>query len=461
MDHHFVSAPVPPNVPHYGTGDARPYSKKVAAICWSIIVICVAVVAVANWRASKTPARIEAAADVQLLMTSRTLVGAFHHRANENAVASNMAAGALANVAQNASPKQDLLLVSVRGELEGPKAAENALDECAKHIVDPSDRADLKTLRTIYSLGPERLNPDERSALIAHDGWFARLALSFGRPDTDPLRARVLHEAKRAAIAGYGFEALVVLGILAGIGLLITATVLRATGRLHLCYGRAPSKTTAFLEAFALYLAGYISIGLIARLIGHGSLILGPALSLAWIIFAMLWPLFRGVSWQQLRGGLGWYRGQGIVREAAAGVIGYLAGLPIIALSAVLAYVLSARTHTPMNHPLMFSDTRGAWAIIQLYLLASVFAPLVEETMFRGALFNHLRQWQDWFLSAVFSSIIFAALHPQGWAAIPVLGSIGFVLASIREWRGTFVSSVAAHALNNGMVTTLLVLTLQ
>ena len=461
MDSHSIPPQVPLGyeVPRQRAPNA--YSVAIAAACWAVIAACVMTVAILNWRASKTPARIEATEDVQLLITSRTLVGAFHRRGQAGPMAATMVAQAVANLAQTATPKQQLLLVSVVGELEGAKAAEAALDRCAKLLSDPPDRADLWALRTIYTQGPIRLSPQQQSALIEHERWFGRLALSFGQPDNDPIRARVLRESTRAAVAGYGFEALVALGVLAGLALLITAIILRATRRLHLCYGPAAFRTTAFIEAFALYLAGYIAIGFLARKIGRGSMVLGPALSLAWVVLAMLWPLFRGVSWQSLCGGLGWYRGQGIAREAAAGVVGYLSGLPIIALSAVVAYALSTRTHTPMSHPLIFSNTHGAWAVIELYLLAAVFAPLVEETMFRGALFNHLRQWRGWFISAIVSSFIFAALHPQGWAAIPVLGSIGFVLASVREWRGSFVANVTAHALNNAVVTTLIVLALQ
>jgi membrane protease YdiL (CAAX protease family) len=64
-------------------------------------------------------------------------------------------------------------------------------------------------------------------------------------------------------------------------------------------------------------------------------------------------------------------------------------------------------------------------------------------------------------ISGLISSLIFAAVHPQGWTAIPVLGAIGFVLASIREWRGTFIASATAHALNNAVVTTFVILALQ
>jgi len=55
-------------------------------------------------------------------------------------------------------------------------------------------------------------------------------------------------------------------------------------------------------------------------------------------------------------------------------------------------------------------------------------------------------------------SILFAAIHPQGWTAIPVLGAIGFVLAMIRIQRNSLVASMTAHALNNGMMLTVLIL---
>ena len=56
-------------------------------------------------------------------------------------------------------------------------------------------------------------------------------------------------------------------------------------------------------------------------------------------------------------------------------------------------------------------------------------------------------------------SFIFAAIHPQGALGIPVLmaPAIGFTAA--REWRGSLVPSMTVHALNNGLVLLLLILT--
>ena len=459
MDTHLFPPPAPPG--DYPAPTTRPYSVAIATAAWAIILACVGCVAYLSWRSAQRPARIEATQDVQLLMTSRVIVGMFHHQPKGNAAAATMSAQAIEKLASTAGPKQQLLLVSVIGELEGRQAAQAALEKSANRLNDARDRSDIPTLRTIYSHGPSSVSAEQRTALVAHEGWFGKLALSFGVPDNDPQRAAVLHTATRAAIAGTAFEAVVGLGVLAGLALLITAIVLVATGRLHRCYGPASFQTTAFLESFALYLPGFLIIEVLAQRFLRGPMIVGAILTLPWILFAALWPRLRGVSWEGLKGGLGWYSGQGVLREAASGVVGYMAGLPVIAMGALLAYVLASRTKTDMSHPIVFSDLRSAWGIVQIYLLASVFAPLVEETMFRGALFNHLRQWHGWLVSAGVSSLLFAAVHPQGWAAIPAIGSIGLVLAGIREWRGTFIASVTAHALNNAVVTTLMSLTLQ
>jgi membrane protease YdiL (CAAX protease family) len=48
--------------------------------------------------------------------------------------------------------------------------------------------------------------------------------------------------------------------------------------------------------------------------------------------------------------------------------------------------------------------------------------------------------------------VIFAGIHPQGLAGIPVLTAMGMVLAGIRLWRNSLVASMAAHALHNGVL---------
>ena len=102
----------------------------------------------------------------------------------------------------------------------------------------------------------------------------------------------------------------------------------------------------------------------------------------------------------------------------------------------------------------------GIYAVVNalIFVLAAIWAPLMEETMFRGALFNHLRGRQGWLVSSLIVGVLFALVHPQGWTAIPVLGSIGAVLASVREWRGSLIGPMTAHALNNATAITVVLL---
>jgi membrane protease YdiL (CAAX protease family) len=120
-----------------------------------------------------------------------------------------------------------------------------------------------------------------------------------------------------------------------------------------------------------------------------------------------------------------------------------------------------------MAHPLVeqFASS-SVQDLIPMLLLACVMAPIMEETMFRGLLYRHLRDaTRGWKLaglvfSALVVNVIFAAIHPQGVFAIPTLASLacGFVLA--REWRGTLIPCIIAHGVNNTlMLSTLICLT--
>jgi hypothetical protein len=81
--------------------------------------------------------------------------------------------------------------------------------------------------------------------------------------------------------------------------------------------------------------------------------------------------------------------------------------------------------------------------------------------MFRGALFSHLRARVGWWVSAPVVSLIFAAIHPQGWVAIPVLGAIAMVLAGLREWRGSAIAPMVAHGVNNAVAVSVMILMLK
>ena len=89
-------------------------------------------------------------------------------------------------------------------------------------------------------------------------------------------------------------------------------------------------------------------------------------------------------------------------------------------------------------------------------VLACVAAPIVEEIMFRGLLYRYLREaslqrglFSSALISALVSSFLFAVIHPQGLAAVPILMGLAGGFCLVREWRASLLSSMVAHGLNN------------
>ena len=209
----------------------------------------------------------------------------------------------------------------------------------------------------------------------------------------------------------------------------------------------------AYLEGFAIYLLGFILLSLAVARWSTGSL------GAAWWCFAIV-PVALlsiacrpGAVWSDVRAAIGWHRGRGFAREIGAGLFGYVAGMPVLAATFIVTGALASVWGMP-THPI-FEHTGFRSHALTLYLLACVGAPLVEETMFRGVLFHYLRRGHGRFASALLSALLFAAIHPQGIVALPVLTGMALVFAGIREWRGSLIASMSAHALNNGVVLSL------
>jgi membrane protease YdiL (CAAX protease family) len=129
-----------------------------------------------------------------------------------------------------------------------------------------------------------------------------------------------------------------------------------------------------------------------------------------------------------------------------------MAGLPLIAASFLLVLAISRSSGTVPSHPIVQEIRSDPIILILLLALAAIWAPVVEETFFRGALFGYFRSRWRWPFAAVLTGFLFAVIHPQGWLGVPVLTTIGFVLCAIREWRGSIIAPMTAHALNNSTV---------
>jgi len=179
------------------------------------------------------------------------------------------------------------------------------------------------------------------------------------------------------------------------------------------------------------------------------------------VALALWWPSHRGMSWSEFRAAIGLTGGSGIAKEVLCGIAGYIALLPVLAAGAAVTIFLAKQTGTDAAHPVVEALSGPLWMLLLIFGLAVIWAPITEELMFRGAFFGHARAIMAWPIAATFVGLLFAAIHPQGWAGIPVLAAIGFNLAVLRQWRGSIIAPIAAHALNNGTALTLGVMLLR
>jgi len=152
-----------------------------------------------------------------------------------------------------------------------------------------------------------------------------------------------------------------------------------------------------------------------------------------------------------------------------------LLGVAIIIMAAILAACGGPLSAHPENnfgpidqpsHPIVNIFATGDWWMwVQAGILAAVLAPVVEETMFRGVLYRHLRELSDRLgftvsvlLSGLAVSFVFAVIHPQGLIALPGLMALALGFALLREWRGALIPCMVAHGINNGLLTLVFIL---
>lgn len=382
---------------------------------------------------------------------------------------------------------QRLRLALLGIDLDQPELVEAQLElaSAPPEVIDDSDDAaeadeaaavditipeyvfdDAQRIRDLQRGGVDALNAEDVAALRDHHGWFAEIALTSGLDPDDPARAAAVSAATRVMAALLALAILGIAGVVVGCVLLIVLIIRFVSGKSHMRYAPPSPGGSVYLETFAIFLIAFLGTQVLAETIfmltgwDFGS-------ALRWLLLlVLLWPLYRGAPRNQVKFALGWHRGEGVVKEIGAGFVGYLAGLPIVGLGVLLTFILSTVValftqgpSAPPSHPIVQEVSNSSLLnVISLYLLASVWAPLVEESMFRGALFHHLRGSMRALFAALLSGFIFAIIHPQGIVLVPPLMCLGFNFAMIREWRGSIIGPMFAHAMHNAVLVTVLII---
>jgi membrane protease YdiL (CAAX protease family) len=469
-------------------------------IAWIVILALVGFVAWAQSRRhDKADAVADESADAESFMfdlQSRYVIGA----ANTGLIKDSQRRELFEQLKEIAAGGNRLRMVVAAGEVIGPQ---QALDEISELPEKLRDLPEVQTLKTIYeSLATQikerasaeaaatkteatdlvsikdtaqttkplelpPISPAEREALIKRLGWLGPLALAPSGSADKSARDAAIAPAIKAFGLIFGALGLGCVAALLGLVMLVALIVLAAQGSLR---GLQTGSLFGgvYAETFAVWMALFLALGFLARLLPE-SVPLPVRLPVSFVgsLIALGWPVLRGVPWSAVRRDIGWVPGRAGIGEPFVGLGCYIMGIPILAVGLILTVVFvklsgaGTAAGPPLpSHPLVEMVSGGNWlSRLLLFVDAAILAPLIEETMFRGVLYRHLREasarWARWasvLASATLTSFLFAIIHPQGWMAVPALMALAYTFSIAREWRESLIPCMVAHGAQNGLV---------
>lgn len=380
-----------------------------------------------------------------------------------------------------------LRYITLAGELRGPVTAQEELKKLARQLAEhqhtpaKDQQRAMQLLEQLYADYAEQqwsapsLSEQDKAFLQQELDWFGRLALAPAKKDSSQAREEVLAESRTAlAVAGGIIGFMLLVSFLGFIGLCYLIAVL-VKGKM--AYGLALREPPGglYAESFACWMVLFLGLNLLVGVIFRQLGVKDPPLAVGGLLMifsaaAVFWPVLRGIPLSQVLHDVG-LRPAGKWRtELLWGLIAYGLTLPL----AFVGFLITSRliewqttgggdpfTQPPTpSHPVirMFVDANW-WKLTQVFVMASVIAPLVEETMFRGVLYRHLREATGQFGfalsvggSVAITSLIFAVIHPQGWATVPALAALAVGFNITREIRQSIFPCMIAHGIHNGLL---------
>lgn len=166
------------------------------------------------------------------------------------------------------------------------------------------------------------------------------------------------------------------------------------------------------------------------------------------VVLHMARPGFSGASEGETLAAIGW-RGVSTRQVVSAGLLGILL---------VLGYLtVFSRIFPPPGPakwgPMVRAISGGGWPLYLWALVALVVAPLVEEFVFRGVLFEGFSRSWGALPAAIVVTVLFVAMHvTEAWAYPPALAAIailGILTTVVRVRSQSLVPAIALHACYN------------
>ncbi len=480
-------SPAPVRVPDPGT----PRGAMIGGLLAIALIVLVFVIQQSGWSAVKAAAApppapgaisepsvmLEAMARLYVRLNSTATTGG-----SPTPAIAEASVPALEDLAQ--TPADKVRVAIFEAELGKPELAVQRLEGVQASLPTDSPLAeDIADLIVLYRPPAEGepagfLDRADADRLEANHGWFGKLAAVYGKPATDPARMATVGRGEALVLFLAAFGLTLLLALLAGSALLVTGIVMAATGRLKTWFVPPAPGGSVAIETVAVFVTGFILLKIASEIISDRMAdpekALVFVLSAQWVLaLVILWPVVRGVPAAKGLALLGLHKGQGVFREIGCGVLGYLACLPMFVIGALISVVLMmilalveeamGRKAEPVENEIInLVGRQGHGPVVALlFLLASLWAPLVEESIFRGALYRQLRTRWRWFGAAAVTALAFGAMHGYALPLLFPILALGFGFAMLREWRGSIIASMTAHCIHNAVALSLMVVVMR
>jgi membrane protease YdiL (CAAX protease family) len=132
-----------------------------------------------------------------------------------------------------------------------------------------------------------------------------------------------------------------------------------------------------------------------------------------------------------------------------------------VGLVLALAYLVVAGWLVPMkpdtpHGPLVTMALSGGWALASWAIFALLFAPPIEEFLFRGLMLRGFAESWGGTTAALMVSLLFVIMHlPETlhyWPATVVISALALVTLAARLLSGSIVASMAVHFAYNAVM---------
>lgn len=322
----------------------------------------------------------------------------------------------------------------------------------SEKITPEEARRDLEQIQTL-NLGPLRK---------------AAIAQVYLRSGQHKKYEHVQAEVKAAAQLSLGlWVVLLVVLVLGGVAGLVGAVLfLTLNASRFETAPRLALQGTMLMTAFIVYLASYIGLGGLIEALGDaagmsisewsGSAYMAMVIATALTAFClgMLTLVGRarglGQDWRLIG-----FRTENWRRDVWIGVAGFFGSLPFVFAALIIALLLTNTVFkhfkTPEQPFDQIATQGGALGAVLVFLAASVVAPIVEETFFRGALYSAFRTKLCVWPSVLLTSAVFAVIHPLPGGFLPIF-TLACVLALLRERSGSLLPGMVCHCIYNTVV---------